>query len=202
MFTCPDNHASETPDFCSVCGAEIGAPAAKAPSGPAQLCPTCGAPREGPAQAFCEACGHNYRTGTGGKPQPVAPAGAPARAPSVRWDVVVRVDANLGGAPNPDAPKDQPAQTFTLFEAENMVGREGTGVRLQVPIHNDAGVSRRHALLVRLPDGGLIVRDLNSANGTQVNGKDVLPGADVPLQDGDNVGVGAWTRLSVRAVIS
>src|SRR5207248_7646120 len=130
--------------------------------------------------AFCEACGHNYRTSA----HPGAPSPAKDKA-TVRWDVVVRVDANLDGQTNPDAPVHQPAQTFTLFEAENMIGREGTGIRLQVPIRNDNGVSRRHALLIRQPDGGLIVRDLNSANGTQVNGKDVVAGVDVPLHDGD-----------------
>jgi pSer/pThr/pTyr-binding forkhead associated (FHA) protein len=47
-----------------------------------------------------------------------------------------------------------------------------------------------------------VLRDLNSANGTQLNGADVLPGADVPLHDGDSIAVGAWTRIAVRAVIS
>jgi pSer/pThr/pTyr-binding forkhead associated (FHA) protein len=122
---------------------------------------------------------------------------------SVRWDVIVRVDANLyGRGPNPDAPRDQPPQTFTLFETENLIGREGTGVRVQVPIRNDVGVSRRQAVLVRQPDGGLILRDLNSANGTQVNGTEVVPGADVPLRDGDSIAIGAWTRLAVRALPS
>jgi hypothetical protein len=224
-YTCPENHTSATADFCSVCGAEIAASpaapaAATAAGGP---CPTCGTPRERANQVFCEACGHNFRTNVPGivldpvvPPAPKPPLGADALKPppgadtpgspapvvNVRWDVVVRVDANLYGKPNPDAPRDQPPQTFTLFEAENMVGRDGTGLRLQVPIRNDPGVSRRQALLVRQPDGGLMLRDLNSANGTQVNGKEVVPGADVPLRDGDTIAVGAWTRIAVRAVIS
>jgi pSer/pThr/pTyr-binding forkhead associated (FHA) protein len=120
----------------------------------------------------------------------------------VRWDVIVRVDAALYGKPNADAPVNQPAQTFTLFEAENMVGREGTGLRLQVPIRNDPGVSRRQALLIRLPGGGLAVRDLGSANGTQLNGTELVPGVDTPLSDGDSLAVGAWTRIAIRAVPS
>src|SRR5262249_41660145 len=112
-------------------------------------------------------------------------------------------DANLyGHGPNPDAPRDQPPQTFTLFETESMIGRDGTGLRLQVPIRSDPGVSRRQALLIRQPDGGLILRDLNSANGTQANGADGRPGADVPRRDGDTIAVGAWTRIAVRAVVS
>lgn len=204
---CPNRHDSETADFCSVCGAEIvpgGADVAPpASAAPGEPCPACGEPRAHARQTFCEACGLDLRAGTGG-PRPassVAPPPAPP-APKVRWDVVVRVDASLHGKPNPDAPRDQPAQTFTLFEEENVVGREGTSVRAQVPIRNDPAVSRRHALLIRRPDGTLIVRDLNSDNGTQVNGSEVVPGADEPLRDGDTIAIGAWTRIAVRAVVS
>jgi hypothetical protein len=208
MFTCPENHCSETPDFCSVCGAEMAArPAASAPDGPdgAEKCPTCDAPRVG-TQVFCEACGYNFRTGAPG-------AAAPARAPSrraaprgrprdVRWDVVVRVDARLYGKANPDAPVAQPTQTFTLFETENLIGRQDEGIRAQVPIRNDPSVSRRQALLIRTPEGGLLVRDLGSANGTQLNGEELVPGVDRPVRDGDAIAVGAWTHIAVRAVLS
>jgi hypothetical protein len=212
---CPNQHASESADFCSVCGAEIGVAAAptnqRSGVGDGEPCPSCGTLREHANQAFCEGCGHNFRTGTPGitldpidpevPPAPPVPATAPPPT-DVRWDVVLRVDANLYGKPNPDTPRDQPPQTFTLFEAENMVGREGTGLSLQVPIRNDPGVSRRQVLLIRQPDGGLVLRDLNSSNGTQVNGVEVVPGADVPLRDGDTIAVGAWTRIAVRAIIS
>jgi hypothetical protein len=196
---CPNRHDSETADFCSVCGAEI-LPDAHAPSPTGDPCPNCGEPRASARQTFCEACGHDLRGGARAAPPPAPPA-LPA-PPRVRWDVVVRVDANLYGKPNPDAPLGQPTQTFTLFELENLVGREGTGVRAQVPIRNDPGVSRRHALLIRQPDGSLILRDLNSANGTQLNGSEAVPGADLPMRDGDTIAVGAWTRLAVRAVLS
>jgi pSer/pThr/pTyr-binding forkhead associated (FHA) protein len=73
-------------------------------------------------------------------------------------------------------------------------------VRVQIPIRGDAGVSRRHALLLRRPDGGVLVRDLGSANGTLLNGKEVPPGVDTPWNEGDTLAVGAWTRLALRAV--
>ncbi len=207
MHTCPANHQSETPDFCSVCGAEItAAEIAGQAAGTAGLCPTCGTPRESALQAFCEACGHNFRTGTPRAPSRTATAApAPPLAPPtprIRWDVVVRVDPLLYGTLSAGAPVDQPVQTFTLFEADNLIGREGTNVRAHVPIRGDPGVSRRQALLLRLPDGGLILRDLGSANGTQVNGVEVVPWADVPLRDGDTIAVGAWTRIAVRALPS
>ena len=103
----------------------------------------------------------------------------------MRWDVVVSVDANLYGTPNAEAPTDQPPQTFTLFETENLIGRGGPGIRVQVPVRTDVGVSRRQALLIRRPDGGLAVRELGSANGTQLNGVELVPGVETPVKDRD-----------------
>jgi hypothetical protein len=213
MPTCPNGHDSSAADFCSVCGAEIGAAAAPVVTPVGRVvCPVCTTPRESPLHAFCEVCGYNYRTGEAGIPQvadplPAAPA-APATAPpaakpaAVRWDVVVEVDANLYGEPHPDAPVGHPAQTFTLFDPEGLIGRPASGVRVQVPVGHDPGVSRRQAILVRRPDGGLAVRDLGSANGTQLNGRELLAGVDEPLKDGDVLAVGAWTRITIREVRS
>ncbi len=223
---CPEGHASTAADFCSVCGAEMhpadAVPAAAQPAADAAAptkCPDCDTPRVTPFQVFCEVCGYNHPPGTPGQGQgvvrvtpranaPTTAAPAPPAAhpdapphPQVRWDVVVKVDPNLYGKPNLDAPADQPMQTFTLFEDENVIGRGGADVRVHVPIVNDPGVSRRQALLLRQPDGGPVLRDLNSANGTQLNGKELVPGADAPVRDGDAIAVGAWTRIAVRAVI-
>jgi hypothetical protein len=41
---------------------------------------------------------------------------------------------------------------------------------------------------------------LNSANGTQLNGVDVLPGVDTPLGEGAAISIGAWTRITIRAI--
>jgi hypothetical protein len=159
-------------------------------------------------------CGHNFQTGSSGVP-PIRPGSAsarasgPAEAPpvaaappagSIRWGVTVRVDPSLFGVANPEAPVGQPPQVFSLFDAESLIGRNAPGVRAQVPVHNDAGVSRRHAMLLRGPDGGLSVSDLGSANGTQLNGVDLVPGVAAPLRDGDSIGLGAWTRIVVHAI--
>jgi FHA domain len=230
MYECPQHHQSETPGFCSVCGIEIPGTSAAPPGGPAapagDQCPDCGSPREGPAQLFCEVCGYNYRTRTSGVPPAGGKPGTPATArptgqptagppaveeavraptpdaPGARWDVVLQVDANLYGRANPDAPVGQPSQTFPLFAGETLIGRAGAGVRVQVPVVNDPGVSRRQALLILRPGGALALRDLGSANGTQLNGVDVVPGVDTPVKDGDAIGVGAWTRITVRSVSS
>ena len=51
-------------------------------------------------------------------------------------------------------------------------------------------VSRKHCV-VRLAADGLIIRDLNSANGTKVNGTRIPPQQDVPLKRGDRVEIGS-----------
>jgi hypothetical protein len=55
----------------------------------------------------------------------------------------------------------------------------------------DAGVSRRHAQVRRSPDGGWVVVDLGSTNGTKVNG--VRINGARPLGDGDEITVGSTT---------
>ena len=283
MFTCPANHPSETPEFCSVCGLEIqAAAAATAPSEASgsvvgaeivasptagdgrETCPDCAAPRDNDQHVFCEVCGYNFvtRVAGSGPPRPYVPAptanspsaelaksldkdpadsansamesAMPASVPTwqsppsnvpgeletqtsaasvhsdstaasaaaARWELTLTVDADLYGTPNPDAPAGQPPRKFRLFDRETMIGRAGTEVRVQVPVHGDAGVSRRQALLIQGPGGSLLLRDLNSANGTRVDGADVLPGVDTPLHDGAAIAIGGWTSIVVRVIAS
>jgi hypothetical protein len=202
MPLCPNGHDSASDDFCSVCGVEV----AGGSAAPAVLalgtCPACATPRESARQAFCEACGHDLRTAPPAKVvAPVSPTVAPVGGGSeVRWDLVVTVDPKLYGRVDPDAPVGEPERHFTLFDAESAVGRLDPDVRVQVPVRNDPGVSRRHAVLTRRADGTVSVRDLGSANGTAVNGVELPPGGEYPLSDGDSLGVGGWTRITLRAV--
>ncbi len=249
MFTCPANHHSETPEFCSVCGLEIVGTAASVPSpdtgassaviqaetaGPAAAgaggatCPDCGAPRENHQHAFCEVCGYNFATRAAGSgpprpympvtsapPQPAKVTEQPAPQPAeesvhsgntsapvaaVRWELTLTVDPNLYGTPNPEAPHGHPERKFRLFDRETMIGRAGTDVRVQVPVHGDPGVSRRQCLLIEGPDDSLVLRDLNSANGTRVDGVDVLPGVDTPLHHGSVIAIGGWTSITIRSI--
>jgi hypothetical protein len=76
-------------------------------------------------------------------------------------------------------------------DGELIVGRERGSVDL---VLDDPGVSRRHARVV--PDnGGVIVEDLGSSNGTFVNGQRIS--GPVELGAGDEVRVGA-TVLGVE----
>jgi hypothetical protein len=215
-YTCPQNHRSDTADFCSVCGAEIAGvpPSPAAPAISSAACPHCTTVPETAGQIFCEVCGYNFRTGAIGVPP--APAAAPAVAPvavqvaaapapgppaeQVRWELSVEVDAKLYEKPNPDAPVGQPVQTFTLFDDESLLGRGGTDVRVQIPVRGDTGISRRHAVFIRRPGGALVVRDVGSANGTQLNGTELVAGVETPVVDGDVIAVGAWTRVTIHMV--
>ena len=270
MFTCPAKHASETPEFCSVCGLEIPPRrAGRSAAGVRRRRPAraCRAIRRRPGvhrarrwrglsrlrrsrdndrQVFCEVCGYNFvnRVAGSGPPPPYVPPSAangpptewvaapvqdparssveglssapvpvsaplPANVPvdngaaagnAAQWELILTVDANLYGTPNPDAPVGQPPRKFRLFDRETMIGRAGTEIRVQVPVHGDPGVSRRQALLIQGPDGSLLLRDLNSANGTRVDGVNVLPGVDTLLHDGAAIAVGAWTSIIIRAI--
>lgn len=52
---------------------------------------------------------------------------------------------------------------------------------------SDSGVSRRHAEFERLEDRRVLLRDLNSTNGTFLNGRKI---SEVEVKDGDNIHLG------------
>lgn len=93
-----------------------------------------------------------------------------------------------------DEPRD-PARVFLvvdgrrlpLRDGETVVGRdEGCGIRL-----DDPSVSRRHARVL-VQDDHATVEDLNSTNGTLVNGRKARAGG-VALQAGDTIKIGGVT---------
>ncbi|NEC69199.1 FHA domain-containing protein, partial [Streptomyces sp. SID9727] len=102
-------------------------------------------------------------------------------------------------------PAYSPEQQLALTGGQVTIGRrrhstgESPDIDLSVP-PEDPGVSHQHAVLVQQPDGGWAVVDQNSTNGTTVNGAEepIQPYVPVPLQDGDQVHVGAWTTITVR----
>ncbi len=71
---------------------------------------------------------------------------------------------------------------FPLNRDHLSIGRD---VRCQVML-NDASVSRQHCAIVRMADGFLL-RDLNSRNGTFVNGQRIQ---EYLLQNGDVIAIG------------
>jgi hypothetical protein len=82
-------------------------------------------------------------------------------------------------------------RTHRLVASETVIGR-GTDVDFQI---DDDGVSRRHAKVVRDPDGTIKIHDLGSTNGTYLNGKRIEIEA---LREGDRVRIGQAATLEVR----
>jgi pSer/pThr/pTyr-binding forkhead associated (FHA) protein len=86
----------------------------------------------------------------------------------------------------------EPQKTFRLLPgAVRTLGR-ATAADFVV---NAALVSRVHCRLTALPDGGLEVRDLDSTNGTWVNGKRI---DSARLSSGDRMQVGRVELVATR----
>jgi PAS domain S-box-containing protein len=79
-------------------------------------------------------------------------------------------------------------RSFRLDRDEVVIGR-GSDVDLAV---DDPGASRRHARIVRGPDGEYVIADLGSRNGTYVNGLKVR---STPLREGDKIQLGTVTAF-------
>jgi len=179
-------------------------------------CPSCGEPREDASARYCEVCRYDFleqrpgpppvaRGARPAVPAPAAPAPAaapsPAPAPGRKWELVVTVDPALDTDPDPQTPcpVGQPETVLPVEKAEMLVGRhdETRAIHPEVSLH-DPGASRRHSKFVLDADGTLVVQDLASTNGTQVNGQDLPPGTRRSLREGDKVTLGRWTRITVR----
>jgi two-component system cell cycle response regulator len=78
---------------------------------------------------------------------------------------------------------------YSLVTEENVIGR---GKECSVRII-DAGISRRHARVLRQATGKYMVEDLGSSNGTFVGGARIA--GQHPLSEGDRIGVGPSIEL-------
>ena len=225
---CPRGHASSEADYCSECGAKMQPQPAFTGSGVAvsspavstavELCPDCGAPREQNEIAFCEVCGYNFTTGAHGELSGVSPPAlvpppeevlgespAPDNAvvPTILgWTIRVAVDPSLHGPGSPAPPDSFSPYTIALEQPVSLIGRrsEARAIFPEIALPHDDAVSHRHALLQLDSAGSLLLRDIGAANGTQLNGNMLTPMVDHPLHDGDEITLGHWSRLSLRAV--
>ncbi|WP_326736217.1 FHA domain-containing protein [Streptomyces sp. NBC_01022] len=133
---------------------------------------------------------------------------------SMNWTAVIAPDREYFLAmmqrSGPEAtglnlPAYSPEQQLPLIGNQITIGRrrhstgESPDIDLSVP-PEDPGVSHQHAVLVQQPDSSWAVVDQNSTNGTTLNGAEdpIQPYVPVPLQDGDQVHVGAWTTITIR----
>jgi hypothetical protein len=205
MPTCVEGHTSKADDYCDVCGAPIGSPAAQPDSAPpveTKACPACGMPVSG---RFCEACGHDSAL-----PEPSAAPSPATGATSVGWTAVVNADREFyervlaqGGPDTVEFPQFFPERRIVLAGSTTLIGRgnakQGVEPEIDLGIHPaDRGVSTQHAVL-RIRGSGLTVTDLGSTNGTSLNGSNdrLTEGEETPLADGDRIHVGAWTTITI-----
>jgi DNA-binding SARP family transcriptional activator len=214
---CPRGHDSASEDYCDTCGAplttgvdqgvvaepvvpgpfETAAADGRDPAGPDAPCPNCGSPTEG--AAACPQCG--YRTD--------APDSL-AVWEEQHWEVVARPDRQYFDLIDPegmDFPETVTSRRIPLVGDHVRIGRRSVsrGISPEIDLSGtleDVGVSHRHAVLMRQPNGSWAVVDEGSTNGTYLNLDDdpVPANHRVPLRDGDRVHVGAWTTLTIERV--
>ena len=191
---------SATVDYCDGCGAALGsrrpAPTHPAPEIHTTSCPSCTAVRA-PGDAFCEVCGVDFESGE-----------LPAEPPEATdWTVVIEADRAFFDSNAVEAAvgltfQDRPPREVALRGDEIVVGRrsETRGSLPDLDLSGDPGVSRRHAILRRQPDGSWDLIDDGSANGTWVNDatEPVTPGGVISLHDGDCIRLGAFHVLRIR----
>ena len=183
-------------------------PAPPAP-GAAEPCPVCGEARPGAFARYCDNCRYDFLSKQAfAAPAPAAPSlpmpavpPEPVAAPSVvtRWDLHGTVDVTLRRPEDP-MPTDLRPRIYPLDLADHLIGRRSDNEDIHPEITvTDPGISRRHARILRGSDGALTLLDLGSMNGTRLNGAAAEPNVATPLQDGDTLTLGCWTRLVVRA---
>lgn len=215
-FTCPRGHLSASDDYCSVCGVRNPGASVLADERPPHesaaqsICLVCGVPRDG-MDRYCVNCGYDFERDEPFVP-PVAsasepplngfspalapaPAAAPAAPSLVLLASVNTMRFDEPGSPPP--PSDLSERTFILDRHSIVIGREGGS--LDIPIHGDPYISRRHAEIVWMGSAWGI-RDLGSTNGTRVNGVP-LEGSEVKLLAPDDViELGFFSQLTVRGL--
>ncbi len=144
-------------------------------------CPVCGA-NVLPDQTFCASCGAALEPVEAAPEPEIIPE--PVVAPVAESTVGPYIEIADSGAYIPLV--DQP---------ELLVGRvdEISGIYPEVDMTphggEEAGVSRRHARLIHEGNAWFAV-DLNSTNGTLVNGTELQPKTRAPLSDGDRLTLG------------
>jgi hypothetical protein len=218
-FRCPQGHESADAEYCDICGTPNPAysivrdPGVGSQAGRwsmAEPCLVCGTQRFG-VDRYCTNCGYDFEMdlplGHGAEtmveqPMPATNGMPPAMmatasaAPSLA--LVTDVNVNRFDEPgSPPPPADVSERLYIVDRSPIVIGRDGSN--LDVPIHGDPYVSRRHAEIV-WTGSGWGIRDLGSTNGTRINGV-VLQGSEVRhLMPEDVIEVGFFSQLKVRSL--
>jgi len=200
---CPKCGTPKAGQFCEKCGFNFasGQPlSTSVPAPPPPVTPGPGQPVSGPPSSAV--------TGPAGDG-----ASSPSRQLGPAWTAVVTADRGyfdgVVAAGGPDAatlefPGYCPERRFRLAGPEMRIGRRSVsrGVQPEIDLTGppaDTGVSHLHAVLLAQPDGSWAIVDPGSANGTKLNDQDLSTGVRTPLHDGDEICLGAWTKLTITS---
>jgi FHA domain-containing protein len=201
--TCPQCTTPRTGRFCEVDGYdfETGSPSARrSPAVPTTQFTPGTQPGRGPGVSPT-----GYHRLTSG------PAGT---RPPAGWSAIVSADrayfetvlADLG----PDGgglafPPYSPDRRYLLVGPQVRIGRRSLtrGFTPEIDLSaapEDPGVSHIHAVLLAKPDGGWVLVDPGSTNGTTLNDstEPIEVNVEIPVRDGDRIHVGAWTTITLR----
>ncbi len=130
-------------------------------------CPVCGI-KVLPNQAFCSSCGAALKSAAAVEAAPAGP----------------HLEVAKSGAIIP-----LPSQAETLIGREDEVSGIYPDVDMTPHGGDEAGVSRRHARLIH-EGGKWFIVDLDSTNGTYLNGNELTPKTRYELHDGDRISLG------------
>lgn len=217
MPTCGNGHESEWDDYCSICGESLSATPAAPEAGAKETSPTCSNCGEEHAEGdvFCENCGFDFLSGTLPEEEEESAAATPVEAEEVTVEVAtIEVDLDFFermGFAGVDAPTELPEpKKIELPPTDILVGRhsESRGTFPEIDLSSvfgedspatDPAVSSNHCRLHR-GSGGWTVTDLDSTNGTYLEGEDkqLKPNVPTELPEGTAVYVGAWTKITIE----
>jgi len=178
---------------------------------------------------FCETCGREREVAAIAEPlkaaiaEPAKAQPAPAQDPATAtgapsgWLVVTWANRDYHAhmiasasqyAELVDIPDNYPKRHFVLNGSRLLIGRRSRSRGIEPDIDltgppEDPGVSHTHALLVADADGCWSLVDIESANGTYIYVDDqykrIAANQPVPLKDGDQIFLGAWTTLTLSS---
>jgi hypothetical protein len=185
MVTCPQCGASAIPGeaFCDNCGAPLNAPARPVTQAPAPVY-SAGVP---PQPSYPPPQPSNYATAPAQTYPPAAPAQpyTPPPAASVAPPRTTLAPAQLIVAAS-GAALPLPATAQAIVGRGDPVSNFFPDLDLGPHGALDNGVGRRH-LRVFLQGGQVLIEDLDSTNGTVLNGQKLVAGQPQPLRNGDQI---------------
>jgi hypothetical protein len=213
---CPRCGTPRNGQFCEACGYNFAGP---------RFTPTTASAPPPPAPRAYSSSQPGPSTGSYSSSQPgpgsggYSPAQVPPQPsmssfpyPQATWTAVVGADRayyeRVQAVSGPEGsavsfPSYYAERRFQLVGNQMRIGRRSVsrGLAPEIDLTGppaDPGISRLHAVLIATPDGNWAVLDPGSANGTLVNGSEIVAGDQVPLNDGDRINLGAWTTITVH----